>query len=45
VVVKKIVDEHGGEISVDSREGAWTEFMVALPAVVDSKIAAAADPR
>ena len=44
-VVKKIVDEHGGEISVDSREGAWTEFMVALPAVVDSKIAAAADPR
>jgi len=32
-VVGKIVQEHGGEISVDSREGEWTEFKVCLPCV------------
>lgn len=30
-VVSKIVQEHGGEISVTSSEGEWTEFSVSLP--------------
>ena len=31
-VAQKIVQEHGGTITVDSCEGAWTEFRIALPA-------------
>lgn len=31
-VVKKMVQEHGGDISVNSCHGEWTEFCVALPA-------------
>ncbi len=31
-VVKKIVDEHEGTISVDSEEDEWTEFRLRLPA-------------
>lgn len=31
-VVRKIVGEHGGEISVDSEENEWTEFRITLPA-------------
>lgn len=30
-VVKKVVEEHGGSVSVDSEPGAWTEFTVRLP--------------
>lgn len=29
-VVKKIVEEHGGDVSVDSMPGSWTEFTVRL---------------
>ena len=31
-VVRKIIEEHGGEISVASEENKWTEFRIALPA-------------
>ena len=31
-VVRKIVEEHGGEVAVDSREDEWTEFRLTLPA-------------
>ncbi len=30
-VVQKIVEEHSGTITVDSREGEWTEFTITLP--------------
>ena len=30
-VVKKVVAEHGGSVSVDSEVGAWTEFTIVLP--------------
>jgi two-component system, NtrC family, sensor kinase len=30
-VSQKLVQEHGGRITVDSAEGAWTEFRVTLP--------------
>ena len=30
-VVKKVVAEHGGTVSVDSQVGAWTEFTILLP--------------
>ncbi len=30
-VVKKVVAEHGGTVSVDSEVGAWTEFTILLP--------------
>jgi len=29
-VIHKIVKEHGGEITVDSKEGEWTEFRITL---------------
>ena len=32
-VAKSVVEQHGGEISVESTPGKGTEFMVALPAV------------
>jgi len=31
-VVRKIIDEHGGEITVSSEEAKWTEFRITLPA-------------
>ena len=31
-VAEKIVCEHGGKISVDSKESEWTEFRIVLPA-------------
>ncbi|MCK5528422.1 MAG: FHA domain-containing protein [Kiritimatiellae bacterium] len=34
-VVQKIVEEHAGTISVDSKEGSWTEFTITLPVTVD----------
>jgi signal transduction histidine kinase/pSer/pThr/pTyr-binding forkhead associated (FHA) protein len=34
-VVKKMVQEHGGDISVDSCHGEWTQFRVSLPAVME----------
>jgi signal transduction histidine kinase len=30
-VSQKLIQEHGGTIAVDSCEGAWTEFRIALP--------------
>ena len=30
-VVKKVIAEHGGTVSVDSEAGAWTEFTILLP--------------
>ncbi|RMF59757.1 MAG: HAMP domain-containing protein, partial [Calditrichaeota bacterium] len=32
VIVKRVIDEHGGTISVESREGQGTSFTIALPA-------------
>ncbi len=31
MITKKIIDEHGGSISVDSRKGAGTTFVIRLP--------------
>ena len=31
-VVHKIIDEHGGQITVNSEESQWTEFSITLPA-------------
>ncbi|RMF67848.1 MAG: ATP-binding protein, partial [Calditrichaeota bacterium] len=30
-IVKRVIDEHGGTISVESREGQGTSFTIALP--------------
>ena len=30
-VVKQIVDEHGGEVLIDSKPGEGTEFRIVLP--------------
>jgi C4-dicarboxylate-specific signal transduction histidine kinase len=30
-IVKRIIDEHGGVISCESEQGAWTRFIVTLP--------------
>lgn len=35
-VVKKVITEHGGEVSVTSESGSWTEFVVTLPAPEDA---------
>lgn len=40
-VVKKIVDQHGGEISYESAPGKGTVFIVRLPLEVDSRTPAA----
>ena len=32
-IVKRIIERHGGEISIDSEEGAGTTVHVTLPAV------------
>lgn len=37
-IVKKIVEEHGGTISVDSTVGLGSEFFVLLPKVVKAKV-------
>ena len=30
-IVKRIVEEHRGSISVESKEGEWTQFILTLP--------------
>jgi two-component system phosphate regulon sensor histidine kinase PhoR len=42
-IVKKIVDLHGGEISVDSAPGRGTRVRVALPAAVGAPVAQTAE--
>ncbi|MBN2144021.1 MAG: FHA domain-containing protein [Candidatus Aureabacteria bacterium] len=34
-VVQKIIQEHGGHVSVDSQEGKWTKFTLELPVKKD----------
>ncbi len=36
-IVYRIVEEHGGRVAVESREGQGTEITVVLPVAPDSK--------
>jgi signal transduction histidine kinase len=36
-VSRKIIEEHGGTIAVESKEGAWTEFRIRLPIEVEGQ--------
>jgi signal transduction histidine kinase/pSer/pThr/pTyr-binding forkhead associated (FHA) protein len=37
-VVKKIVEEHGGEVNVNSEAGKWTEFTLTFPVAASDNI-------
>jgi len=41
VVTKKVVDEHGGSIGVESQLGSGTTFMIQLPVQMGSAPASA----
>jgi signal transduction histidine kinase len=37
VVTRRIIDAHGGDITVESTEGAGTEFRVVLPSIAEAR--------